>query len=345
MKLKKTEKTIIIIVVALLLAALLAFLGIRAWFRLPAGNYYKVSEKAFPIQGLDEGFIPQGICYVESSGDFLVSGYMQDGSASPIYVVEKSTGKMKKKVYVKLDDKGQVQYNGHSGGIAYANKYVYLADGGGHQILVLDRSLVYLTSDGKNVPVLGTIKLESENGDSVTPSFLTVDGDTLYVGEFYSKGKYEKPESHHITTTAGADNHALLVGFQLIVNSDHILGVAEEPYIAYSMTEKIQGASMYQGKFFLSQSQGAAISHIKVYEKSKAPKEGEITVLGKSIALYALDSASEIKDVKIPPMSEEIQIVDGKMYTMCEFASNKYFFGKLTGANWCYATDVEKMLK
>lgn len=42
----------------------------------------------------------------------------------------------------------------------------------------------------------------------------------------------------------------------------------------------------------------------------------------------------------IPPMAEEIVFVDGKMLTMCESASNKNFFGNLTGGRWCYATDV-----
>ena len=42
-------------------------------------------------------------------------------------------------------------------------------------------------------------------------------------------------------------------------------------------------------------------------------------------------------------MSEEIVLVDGKTYVMCESASDKYKFGKFTGAKWCYATDLTKM--
>ena len=41
-------------------------------------------------------------------------------------------------------------------------------------------------------------------------------------------------------------------------------------------------------------------------------------------------------------MSEEIVIVDGKLYTMCESATNKYIFGKFTSAKYCYATDIAK---
>ena len=65
-----------------------------------------------------------------------------------------------------------------------------------------------------------------------------------------------------------------------------------------------------------------------------------VTVSGISIPLYELDSASLIKDYKFAPMSEEIVFVDGKLYTMCESASDKYIFGNLTNAKWCYYTDL-----
>ena len=50
-----------------------------------------------------------------------------------------------------------------------------------------------------------------------------------------------------------------------------------------------------------------------------------------------LDNASLIESIKIAPMSEEISITNGKCYIMCESASNKYKFGKLTGGKWCYS--------
>ena len=65
-------------------------------------------------------------------------------------------------------------------------------------------------------------------------------------------------------------------------------------------------------------------------------------MLGMELPLYALDSGALLEDGVIAPMSEEIVIVDGKLYTMCESASDKYIFGKFTSAKWCYATDVEE---
>ena len=68
-------------------------------------------------------------------------------------------------------------------------------------------------------------------------------------------------------------------------------------------------------------------------------------MLNQETKLMCLDADSLIHDEKLPPMSEEIEIVDGKIYTMCESASKKYFFGKITDADWCYATVIEKLLK
>ena len=43
-------------------------------------------------------------------------------------------------------------------------------------------------------------------------------------------------------------------------------------------------------------------------------------------------------------MAEEIVTVDGKLYTMCESATDKYIFGKFTSAKYCYAADLAAWL-
>lgn len=62
------------------------------------------------------------------------------------------------------------------------------------------------------------------------------------------------------------------------------------------------------------------------------------------ISIYVLDSSTLVASFKAPPMAEKIIFVDGKLLTMCESASKKYFFGNLTGGRWCYATDVTKLV-
>ena len=60
------------------------------------------------------------------------------------------------------------------------------------------------------------------------------------------------------------------------------------------------------------------------------------------VPLYVLDGSTLKGDIKLAPMAEEIVIENGKLYTMCESATNKYIFGKFTSAKYCYATDLSK---
>ena len=56
-----------------------------------------------------------------------------------------------------------------------------------------------------------------------------------------------------------------------------------------------------------------------------------------------LDSSTLVSSFEAPPMAEEIIFVDDKILIMCESASNKYYFGNLTGGRWCYSTDVKEL--
>ncbi len=57
-----------------------------------------------------------------------------------------------------------------------------------------------------------------------------------------------------------------------------------------------------------------------------------------------LSADTRAADYRLPPMAEEIAFApDGRLLTMCESASHKYWFGLLTGAQWCYATDLTRM--
>ena len=94
---------------------------------------------------------------------------------------------------------------------------------------------------------------------------------------------------------------------------------------------------------YVSCSYAVAFSDIWLYSLEKSDTGAKFTFLGDELPLYELDSASLKKDYKIAPMSEELAYVGGKVYVMCESASDKYIFGKLTGGEWCYATDFSKM--
>lgn len=334
---KKPLRIILIVLGALIAFVAVFLLAVRLYFRLPVSDYYKASEKGFVIPGTGDGFIAQGIEYDTVNNYFIVTGYMKDGSASPVYLVDRSTGKLVKTI-LPQDHEGN-DYTGHAGGISlFANKFLYIADGGGRCLRVYNYADVLAAEDGAHVRAIGKFSTKKSSDDNIRPSFTTVIGDKLIIGEFYRAGNYETPESHTVNTTAGDTNKGLAVVYQL--NEDAVMGADMAPLYAFSLPDKVQGIYMDGNTVYISTSYGPSFSYIYTYDATKT-READITVLGYTIPLYALDSSSLLSTKKIPPMSEELVIVDGRLYVMCESASNKYIFGKFTSAKWCYGTELD----
>ena len=103
-------------------------------------------------------------------------------------------------------------------------------------------------------------------------------------------------------------------------------GISKDPICVYSIQDQAQGLAYRDGNLYISSSYGVANSSIRAYNIESA-HEGSISILGyEDLPLYELDSAVLKADYVLPPMSEEIEFVDNRFYTMCESASNKYIF-------------------
>lgn len=338
---KKIGKVLGIIVGVLICLIVLVLFGARLYFRLPVSDYYKASEKTFIIPGLSDGFIAQGLDYDAAKDIFLAAGYQKDKSASPIYFIKKDAKKPEKKINMLLPD--GTAYTGHAGGIAVGGEYVYVADGGNHRLLVFSYRELQEAENNASVKAIGFFTTEVSENDYLGAAFVTVSGDRLIAGEFYRDVDYPTPDSHKFTTKAGDYEQALAVEYRL--NSEAEYGIEEEPVKVYNLPDQAQGMCINGGKLYVSTSWGTSKSHILIYEESKVQEQGTIQYLGRELPLYALDSACFVFDGEMAPMAEEIVILDGKLYTMCESASNKYIFGKFTSGKWCYATDLEKFMK
>lgn len=331
---RKALKVILVILCCLIGLVLLLLLGIRAYFRLSVSEYYRNSEKTFVIPGLSDGMIHQGLAYDSENDTFLITGYRTDGNASQVSVVSRADGKEVKRLNLANQDGSA--FTGHVGGITVHGNYVYVADSKG--LVAFNRADVVAASDGDSVKSVGLFKTSTED-DSLGVAFTHVEGDTIYVGEFYREENYPTPDSHKYKTAAGDENTALILAYKL--DDTASLGISDRIEYAYSIPALVQGMCFdADGKIYLSTSYAVAFSHIYSYDPTK--EEGSITVLGQTVPRYVLDSSTQINDIKLAPMAEEIVIVDGKLYTMCESATNKYIFGKFTSAKYCYATDISK---
>lgn len=322
-------RNIILILIGFIFVFLL---GVNLYFKLPVKEFLKASEKSFKIPYIDKNFVPQGLFYDEISGDYYVTGYMKDGAASPIFIIDGKTKKIC--ANVKMANMDGSLYAGHCGGIALYNGKVYVAneDTNTHSLLVFDPSMIRQADKSEAVSYIDNIDL-TYNDDYMSVCFLSVRNDKLIVGEFYKDIIYPTCKSHKIKTSNGEYN-ALAVAFDIVNNK-------AVPAYAYSIKDNIQGICFKDNNIYLSESYGAAFSHIYNYKTDGFESDFKLNILGKNIPVCILDEKYLINDTKIIPMSEEIDIVNNKMIIINEAASDKYIFGKLLGMKKIYMTDLD----
>lgn len=274
-------------------------------------EFYKSSKKEFEIAGLDDGFTPQGICYSSSDNIFLTSGYMKDGGASRIYVVNKTTQETIK--YFTLKKNGE-DYNGHAGGIATNGVNVWVA---GDKIVH-----TFSYADIANVQDKGFINITASFEPKNGADFLTVKNNQLWIGEFHKSGAYDTDQTHEITTASGDKNQAISFCFNI---DNTTLGFNTTPVKALSTPSQVQGMVITNDSIVLSTSYSLPASHIYKYENVlNSTTDKTFDYSGNNIPLYVLDKANIEKDLVTPSMSEEIEIVDGRIYILFENACQKY---------------------
>lgn len=336
---KKPLWIVLIVLASLIALVALVLVGAICYFRFPIINYYTASDKAFVIPEITNDYVPQGMHYCSEERVFLLSGYSASGKASPLIVTDVN-GKILQKVTLK--NKDGTPFLGHGGGVAKYRDFVYVA-GDDARLYIFSYTDVMAAQYGTGISAVGEFSLQASESDYLIPAFVTVRENTLVVGEFYREKEYPTPESHHMTTQAGDAHYALAVRFTLSESAE--FGIEPVPTLAYSLPNQVQGMTFSEdgSKVYLSTSWALAFSHILEYDMNALERQGDISVLGQSVPLYAMDSAALIKDYKIAPMSEEMVMLGGRLYVLCESASDKYIFGRLTGGKWCYATELEKM--
>ncbi len=328
--------------IAVIFLSVILFIGVVfgcaiGYFRLSVANYYSASNNAFVIPGLNDDYIPQGLDYDSEKEYFILSGYMKDHSASPVYLTDKEGELLKRVTLINPDGS---DYTGHGGGVAVNGAFMYVTGGEDCCLYVYSYHAFLDANDGDKLPCLGVFSTKVSDTDYIENAFVTVYNGKLITGEFYREESYPTLDSHKITTKAGDFNQALAVEYT--IDSTAPLGINPTPIKAYSMPDQVQGLTIYNNKVYLSTSWGLSFSHVLEYDLTKLSLEGEIELLGQTLPLYAMDSSSLLNDYKVAPMSEEMVFVDGKLFISCESASNKYIFGKFTGGKWMYATDLDK---
>ena len=324
--LSKKAKTFIILgsVAILLFVTLMVY-----FFGAKYPEFNQVSAKEFEIPGLETSFVPQGLDYDSTSDKFVVCGYMGDGSASRIYIVDAKTGIAEK--YVTLTTDLQ-DYTGHAGGIAIDYPYAFICGDG--FLYRFNYENLLLTENGGKLEVMDSF--ETHNG---ADSVCIIDG-KLVVVEFYREEDYETNPAHKISI--GNETHRAI---SFVYEIDHSKTAGIKPTVLYGIStpDQVQGMSLNKdGNLILSTSYGLSNSKLYVYE-SFVGKEfnAEAFCAGALTKVYFLSEEDLIKEYdKVPCMSEEMVLVDDKVYILFESKCKKYRLFTRTRIDSVYSMSI-----
>ena len=311
--LRKIAKIALIALSSIVGLVLLALGGLNVAKFIIYDDYYEIEDAVCKNPGLSDGFVCQGIAASESNGVILVSGYMNDGSASRVYVTTTDNEAR----YVLLHKNGE-SFTGHAGGIATANGRVYIASG--KRIYTLSLTELLTADKGDVIEIGEGIKVNN------SASFVYTDDKFLYVGEFHDGGAY---------TIVGHENQTS-EGMHYAICTKYALHDLTTPVAVYSIRNKVQGICFTPtGKVVMSTSYGLASSVYYVYDLTKSTYSGK-TFDG--APLYYIDRLE--KTLEGPAMAEGLDYYEGKIITLTESASNKYVFGKFFNARHIVSLDL-----
>ncbi len=305
-------------------------------------EFFKNFKKSFITPGLYEGIIPQGFCYDESTGYFLITGYYEKSKfPSMVMAVDSNTNKLVGAYSLKTID-GE-DFFGHVGGIGTSQNTVYISSG--NECFTFPLSLFDTVKNGDSIVFQGNFKVNT------AASFLTIHDNILWIGDFVrSRDKEREAVEDVLTLESGETFYAFCEGYELEnglpsekkINSenngyipDYFLAIPEQVQgIAFTKTDKIIFSTSYGRK---NNSKLYIFEDVLVKEKA-----GTKTVDGKDVDLYACDSKSLIKEIIAPPMAEDLAIHPDGVYIQFESGAAKYRNGggKYT-LDTAYVTTIE----
>ncbi len=318
-QIKKSHFALAIIMIIVFVAfTIFAFIY---YFGEDYSEFNATAREEFEVVGLADGLVPQGFTnYHESTseGKFFVGGYMTDGSASRVYVVNAETYETEKYfILAYYEDDTIVDYTGHCGGLVTdGNGFWFSGDG-----LVYYFSYDKINSVENGGQIIADSYFMAPNG----ADFLAIYNNVLLVGEFHRDGNYDTSTTHHIETSNGT-NYAVTFAYDINTTNTSGCGLEDlNPEYAISTPSLVQGMVITNDMIILSTSYSLPSSTIYFYENiinQVTPESRQYDNITEEVQTYILDTP--VKTIKAPSMSEEIVVLDGRLYILFENACNKY---------------------
>ncbi len=271
---------------------------------------------------VNSGLVFQGLTWNKDNDTYVTVGYRKNKPSQICTLKFDERKKLVTKFY-NLKSQGK-DFFGHSGGIEYLDGMLYLAN----ESTGIFAFSADFAPNSSEIEIGTPLKCNSDIKTKSSFIYGKKDNDgrkVLYAGEFSN--------SHYKTSNffdwKGKSHKAALVKYVLQEESKELF--AEE---VYSIPDQIQGcAFLDDGTIVLSESWSLSPSKFHIYRNEKIELTDMTTKDGCKI--YFLDEESEIKSA--PPMSEDLDVKNGKIIYLSELATNKYILGKFVGENGVYS--------
>ncbi len=273
-------------------------------------RFNEAGELSVIIPGLREGFVPQGITYLPKEDALLFAGYSGGGGNSALLAVNRQTGELLRQVRLKnVDGSG---YTGHAGGVCATEKDIYVSN---------DHKLFRISLETfDSLPSSASCAFEEEIPVPVNSSYCCYANGVLWVGEFQYGGDYPTDFSHRVATADGLQR-AWTCGYVMSEGQNFSV-----PDYILSITERIQGIAVLNGKIYLSQSYGRRNDSLLYRYRDVLSEEPDETVEinGGEAPLWILDSSCREDALLCPPMTECLCAIDEEIYVLFESAATTY---------------------
>lgn len=293
--------------------------AIRSTFGVRSYTGY---EELYDIPEIENGYVPQGYCFSESRGLHFIS-YYQSKKASVISLVDAESGIRVKTLNLAQADGSD--FKGHAGGIAEDGRFFYVVDG--KEIYRADLNVIEKLSDGDKLILSEKILTD------VKCSYLNSDGKYLYAGEFYSfttDGSYDTDKSHHMAISLFETTYARCNAY-LISDIEGLFSETENdvavPALVFTTPNCVQGFTrMNDGSIVLSISYGRDNNSSLAYYSDVTKGNSDFTVeYGEaSVPAYHLNKADRNRVMRLPPLLEGIDDMNGNVVGIFESCAEKY---------------------
>ena len=259
------------------------------------------------IPGLDEAddMVPQGIAYFAGKNQMLISAYSKRDAGSVVFALDMADGHLAAEYHI-IRRSGNPA-NGHFGGIAVSANNLYFADYGSTISYVPLSSLNAPDGEAADVTLAGTVDLAAYINGANT-SFVGSGGGLLWTGNYYDG------DDEDYAKKAAEDCNTLLICYALNESSSDsewacLQNAGDACAPTYTLrvpdtVENVQGAYLLGDTAYLNTSYGRN-------------RTGKLYTAGVDYEGGCL-LADGIRTTDALPSVEDVEIVDGTMYTLAE---------------------------